>query len=315
MQLSEALGWFYLSMDCVKSPSTIDFYKRRLPSLVTVLGDIALDSVTINDLRRWRSHIANRDRQPGHLGPRRDAPKTNRPGKLSIHTVDQYIRAARRFFRWCFLEGHIDANPAARLERPPLPAQRRRGIPKADIQKMLAIAQADQNIREAAIIRVLADSACRVGGIAGLRLADLNLEQRRAVVREKGRGGNNKERTLQFKPKTVEALRAWLQVRPPTKDDHVFVSTYTNRHFGKPLSEHGIYQALKRIAQQANIETGFNPHNFRHGAIRGWLANGMPLSTASQLAGHSSVQVTGDIYGTANDDELQTAHDRYGWMD
>ena len=75
-----------------------------------------------------------------------------------------------------------------------------------------------------------------------------------------------------------------------------------------------IYQVLKRLASQAGIESGFNPHNFRHGAIRGWLANGMPLSLASQLAGHSSVNVTGDIYGTANESELARAHDIYSWI-
>jgi hypothetical protein len=41
----------------------------------------------------------------------------------------------------------------------------------------------------------------------------------------------------------------------------------------------------------------------------------MPLSKASQLAGHSGVKVTGDIYGTSSAAELHEAADRYQWSD
>lgn len=320
MKLSEAMGWFYLSMDCVKSPATVRFYKVRLPSLVEFLGDIDLDSVTIDMLRAWRSHLANRSKRlgHGHRQPQRDNSANNgykgRTGKLSLYTLDQYIRCARRFFRWCHLEGRADANPAVRLERPSLPQQRRRGISKTDVTAMLKVTKKENNIRDHAIIRLLADSACRVGGIAGLTLSDLDLPNRRAIVHEKGKGGNNKERVIFLMSPTVEALRAWLQVRPQTKNLQVFVGEL-GKHKGKPITENGIYQMLKRTANRSGVKTGFNPHNFRHGAIRGWLNNGMPLSKASQLAGHSSTRVTGDIYGTSNDDELQDAHDQYGWID
>ncbi len=40
----------------------------------------------------------------------------------------------------------------------------------------------------------------------------------------------------------------------------------------------------------------------------------MPLSLASQLADHSSTNVTGDFYGTANENELAKAHDTYSWI-
>jgi integrase len=71
---------------------------------------------------------------------------------------------------------------------------------------------------------------------------------------------------------------------------------------------------LKKVSHSLGYETGFNPHNFRHAAIRGWLNAGMPLPNASRLAGHASTTITGDIYGVVSETKLKADHDQYSWL-
>ena len=61
----------------------------------------------------------------------------------------------------------------------------------------------------------LADTGCRRGGLVGLRLSDLELEQARAWVAEKGKNGAR----VFLSGLTVTALTAWLAVRPDVRHD------------------------------------------------------------------------------------------------
>jgi len=315
MRLSEALEIFYLSMDGVVSPATILFYENRLPSLIKLLGDKEISEVSLDDLRLWRSKLSKREvKYEGH----KYHPEVQ--GKLSPYTIRQYVRCAKRFFKWLHEDGKLDQNPAFRLKMPPKPDTARKGISKTNLFKIIAAAE-ESCVRDLAIVLFLADTGCRVGGLANLKIENIDLQNNRAIVFEKGKGGNAKKRVVFYGEKTAYALSSYLTQRPPDefihKGDVEYLLLCAIKKGGAyhKLSEEGIYRMLMRLAKKWGIESGFNPHNFRHGAIRGWLANGMPLSLASQLAGHSSVTVTADIYGTANEDELYQAHKHYSWME
>jgi integrase/recombinase XerD len=157
----------------------------------------------------------------------------------------------------------------------------------------------------------LYSTACRVGGLVGLTLADLDLDRGRARVCEKG----NKTRSVFLMPEAVEALRAWLPGRAVTAGDpqhalkgqgHVFLGQRG------PLTTSGVYQILKRLAARAGVPAGWNPHNWRHRRLRDLQAAGMPLGLVSQIAGHASVEVTAGIYGWLSPDELQREFGKYG---
>jgi integrase/recombinase XerD len=302
-------------MDGVVSPNTIKFYSNRLPSLVKILGDKEISEVSLDDLRLWRSKLSKREvKYEGH----KYHPEVQ--GKLSPYTIRQYVRCAKRFFKWLVEDEKLDHNPADRLRMPPKPDIPRKGISKTDLFKIVAAAE-ESCVRDLAIVLFLADTGCRVGGLANLKIENIDLKNRRATVFEKGKGGNAKKRVVFYGSKTAYALSSLITQRPPDEEinqeaiEYVLLSCIKSNGYYKKLSEEGIYRMLKRLAKKWGIEKGFNPHNFRHGAIRGWLANGMPLSLASQLAGHSSVTVTADIYGTANEEELYQAHKHYTWLE
>ncbi len=301
MKLSAAITLFLDSRRGVVSGETLTWYHARLRQLAAFLGDIELESVTIHDLRRYRAHLVNRsERWAGHPG------KPTQPGGLSVHTVHGHLRAVRAFFRWCHREGLVQCNPAERLEMPPLPDEPPRALSQDEMRRI--IRQAGRNPRDHALVLFLADTGCRVSGLCGLRLQDLDLERQRATVREKGRGGRRKARTVFFTEATARALKVWLEERQRMKPqtEHVFVGLRGPGR-GKPLSRSGVYQVLKRLARAAGV-TRFNPHAFRHTFARDLLQNGADLGTVSQLMGHSGVQVTAQFYARWSDEELAARH-------
>jgi len=301
MLASQGLDAFLLSYRGSKSPATLVWYRRRLSSLVAFLGEsTVIEAVTVNELRLWRVHLTEQEtRWADH--PVREA----KAGGLSAWTLHGYIRAARHFFRWLTDEGIISSNPAARLELPRLPKDRKTGIPQSDAVRILDTARDLGVPRDYALVLFLAETLCRVGGVVNLRLGDLDLDRGRATVREKG----NRSRPVYLEQRGIKAMRVWLMVRPEVADDHVFLG-----RSGCGLSVSGVYQVLKRLAKSAGVPKGWNPHGWRHGGARAMQRQGMPTGVLSQELGHSDVSVTVSFYGTSTDDDLKHAHTQYSWI-
>lgn len=285
----------------VRSPQTVDWYQRRLRSLINFVGqEYQLEQVTIGDLRRWRASLAERTtRYDNHPS------KPQEEGGLSSWTLYGYVRCARSFFRWIEREGLMAKNIAERFELPKRSKIPRKGIADNVADKIVAQALA-KDPRDYAIVMFLADTAARVGGVVKLRLADLDLVAGRATVVEKGAGGHGLGRTVFLGPEAVRAMHTWLAIRPDVGDDHVFLGMRGS------LTTSGIYQILKRLAREAGCEGyGWNPHNWRHAAARSMLQRGASLAYVSQILGHSDIEVTARFYATFAVDELQAAHVKY----
>lgn len=280
--VSRALSLFLVSLEGVKSPATIAWYRHRLAGLEALLGQKHIDRITVGDLRSWRANLSQRS-------------------GLSVWTVHGHVRAVRRLFGWLVQEGRLKANPAKRLELPRLTYEPRKGIEFGDMLKIVECARASP--RDYALVLLLADSACRCGGVANLTVDDLELSRGRAMVREKG----EKVRPVFLQARTCAALRAYLKGR---SSGPVFLNQWT----GKGLKPGGIYQVLERLAACAGVTERWNPHSWRHGAARGMLRRGANLAQVSQILGHADVSVTVKFYGSFVDDELKAAHARYGWL-
>jgi integrase/recombinase XerD len=124
-----------------------------------------------------------------------------------------------------------------------------RGITLEDLRKLPRAAEESMRPeRDRALLLFLADTGCRVGGVVGLTLADLNVQRRWAVVTEKF----DKSRSVFFSEVTAEALREWLEVRLEwdTGGDWVFLS----RHGGGQLTVHGVNQLSTRLKERGGAE-------------------------------------------------------------
>ena len=291
MKLSEAADLFYLSMKTVRSPETILWYRKKLDPFVEFSGNVDIKDVDLFFLERFRSTL---DRPSAALG---------RKGKVSDYTIHGYVRALKRFFNWCRFRKLIRDNPAEYLEKPSLPKQPRKGILPDDADKMLRIAYEDSK-RDYAMLMFFRDTGCRAGGVYNLKTSDLDIEHNIATVHEKG----DKERIVFYTAETAYALETYLIWRENPRRLPQFFLSEDNKH--NAISYKGIYGIFRRLAIKAGVEEKFSPHQWRHAAIRSWLKAGLNLKSASEIAGHSSEKVTGDIYGTLDEVELHDLYDK-----
>ena len=300
MLLQEAFQLFLNAKRGEVGEETLKWYRRRLKPLLTQFGCRDIEMITTDDLRTYRTALmAKNTRWEDH--PIHPTEK----GGLSPYTLHQYIRVVRTFFKWLVEEGRIASSPAVRLKLPPLPENPPKEVTEENMLKMLNYAEKHANKRDYALLCFITDTNARAAGIAGLEIGDLDLDNQQALVREKGNGGNAQGRYVYFKARTVDALQAWLKVRPDSQYRKVFTG------LRGPLTTAGIYQALKRLAKAAGIKGRFNPHGFRHGWALGALRRGADLSAVSQAMGHSSIVVTAKFYARWSNSELAEQHGRF----
>lgn len=303
MQLSEAVEELLIATRVAgRSERTVQDYADKARRLVDYLGDKEVSQVTLSDLRRFVDHLGRQtSRFQSH--PKRE----EKSGGLSPASVAAYVRVVRRLFSFLHEEGLVDQNPAQRLKVPKPPRDKPKAISSADFQALLAAIDADTAVgkRDRALVLLLADSGCRVGGLVGLEVEDVDLERSWMLLKEKG----GKLRYGFFSDLTKHALFAWLEVRPSNRGNRLFVSlgTRSDTH----LTDQGVREMLKRLKRKAGVKGPVNPHSFRHGFAREYLSNGGNLASLADTLGHSNVNVTWQAYAVFTTDELKAAHGRY----
>lgn len=263
---------------------TARWYKFPINELITIYGDIPVKDITEEHLDDWFAIVSNRG--------------------LSTWTVNSYTRAVKSFFNHMVTTGHISQSPAGHLKPPKPPKANPKDISDDDLIKLLKASKRDK--RDYAIICMLRDTGCRIGGLVSMQLDNMIIEEKeqgkrgKILVTEKG----NKPRFVYFKDECCEAVLSYLEYRAVYAPQALWL----NRS-DKPLSASGVYHILRRVAERAGVER-FNPHAFRHRLCKKLVENGTPHKVIQDLMGWQSQDMV-QIYVIHTDTELQRYHDAY----
>ncbi len=220
----------------------------------------------------------------------------------SPHTVRGRVSGLHRFWTWAAARYGVP-NPMAGIKRPRMPEPKVKAVAPEDILAMFKAAPATRlGFRDRALLIFLADTGVRAAGVRNLRLTDVDIKRRRAIIRDEK---NRRARTVPFSPLTATLLRDWM-TRLPIGVEYLFCTDE-----GGQLKYAGLRQILRRLAKRAGIEGRYNAHSFRHFMAREYLTNGGDLATAARILGHRSIKTTTDYYTVYNDDEVQDRHDQH----
>jgi hypothetical protein len=77
---------------------------------------------------------------------------------------------------------------------------------------------------------------------------------------------------------------------------------------GSPVDPRNLLRVIEAAAKTAGVE-GVGIHTLRHSAAVRWLERGVHIKAVADLLGHSSIAITGDVYGHTSDDTARTAVD------
>ena len=214
-------------------------------------------------------------------------------------SLAKYAAEIRCFFGWCVEIGVIPISPAVnlRVRRPPRD-RKSRAVPPSDLQKLLDHVKG--NARDYALVMFLADTGCRVGGIASLRIENLDLIENCAILHEK----SDKIHLAWFGDETAAALRAWLKVRPKCDHDYVFVAL-KGPSKGNALPRETITILVRRASEKACGKV-YSPHRIRHSVGHGWARKGVPVTVVQRKLGHKRPNITYEFYFPDTDEEVKS---------
>lgn len=99
-------------------------------------------------------------------------------------TWNRHVATARSFVAFCRRRGWLAADVTVGVDRRREPADRTRAIPYPQLERLWR--RSDVAIREKALWRLLYETAARASEVLSLDVGDVDLENRRAVVRSKG---------------------------------------------------------------------------------------------------------------------------------
>jgi integrase/recombinase XerC len=169
------------------------------------------------------------------------------------------IRSLVKFARMIGLVTWVIEVQAPRVEK----SRDTRGPSLETIQAMLACAAsqpAPAGPRDVALLRLAFDLALRIGELARLDVADVELKTGGLWIFGKGR----RAKELVTMPQTSrDAVRAWLQVRGGKPGPLLLSLSAANRH-GR-LTTRGVYRIIRDLGAAAGVQV--RPHGIRHTAI------------------------------------------------
>ncbi|MBX7246805.1 MAG: tyrosine-type recombinase/integrase [Candidatus Sumerlaeaceae bacterium] len=224
--------------------------------------------------------------------------------KYKSATLARAIASIRVFFEYCVSQSHIPASPATHIHNPKLPKKLPIYLIESELKKLLSAPQSGDvwGARDFAILVLLGFTGMRRQELVGLNLDAVDFE--RKTVRVFGKG--SKERLIPMNPFVVNAMTAYLEVRPATGDSS---SVFLNRS-GKRLTGRSVFNIVRKYVRRAGItKTKISPHKLRHTFATLLHLNEVDIIEIQRLLGHASVTST-QIYTHTNTSKLRSAVDR-----
>jgi integrase/recombinase XerD len=150
------------------------------------------------------------------------------------------------------------------------------------------------------ILLLLLYTGLRVSELCDIKLK--NIDFLTAQLKVFGKGG--KVREVPLKQEVVEAIKEYLVERssnPFADSDYLIVGQRG------ALQRDAINTLLEKLTVKIGIDVRLKPHLFRHTFCTRLVSKGIPLTTVSKLAGHSSIDTTARFYINSSKEEKMRA--------
>ena len=218
--------------------------------------------------------------------------------KSSKVTIDNIRRILSSFFSWLEDEDYILKSPVRRIHK----VKTGTNIKETYSDEALELMRDScTELRDLAMIDMLASTGMRVGEMVLLNREDINFNERECVVFGKG----DKERIVYFDARTKIHLQNYLQSR--TDDDPALFVSLQAPH--NRMSIGGIEVRLRQIGKRLGLNK-VHPHKFRRTLATMAIDKGMPIEQLQQLLGHKRIDTTLQ-YAMVKQSNVKIAHRKY----
>ena len=277
----------YIQVEKGLAQNSLESYRRDLARLelwAESAGKRA-EELSRTDLRAWIAELS-------------------RAG-LAPSSVSRAVSAARGFFRFLMLDGHIKRHPAEDLSTPQKHAHLPKFLNEEEMERLLAApdVETDEGVRDRAILELMYATGLRVSEMVSMKLADLDVDGGMILCHGKG----SKERRVPIGRSATEWLQKYRGARARAgRANHprLFINS-----LGQPLTRQQAWSMIKRYAERAGLPA-ISPHTLRHSFATHLLQHGADSRSVQALLGHSDISTT-QIYTHITDRHLRASYDRF----
>lgn len=258
----------YLQTQRRAAALTLDSYRRDLVRLQACIGERPLAQITSHDIRRFVGRLHAQG-----LGGR---------------SLARVLSAWRGYFRWRVRQLGLALNPVEGVRPPRSPRALPRVLSPEQAGTMLDHAPEDVlETRDRAMFELFYSSGLRLSELAGLTMGGgLDLVEGLVTVT----GKRARQRTVPVGEAALQALRAWLALRPRW-DASGTMPLFVTRT-GTRMSPGAIRARLVRWANRCGLGVHVHPHMLRHSFASHLLQSSGDLRAVQELLGHASIRST-----------------------
>lgn len=216
------------------------------------------------------------------------------------------ITSIRMFFKYLKVQRMlIEDNPMQELESPKQKKSQPKYLTLEQSLKLLSTVDGKYKERDYCILVLFLNCGMRLSELVSINYNDIRDNN---TIRITGKG--NKERTIYLNNACIEAIRAYMQVRPKdgvaAKDKNaLFLSARLHRISPKTV-QHIVYENLEKAGLSGQ---GFSAHKLRHTAATLMYQHGkVDVLVLKDILGHENLSTT-EIYTHIIDEQLKNASD------
>ncbi len=231
--------------------------------------------------------------------------------RLAPASVKRRIAFAKCFYRWAKDGGYVASNPfqgadcAVKLGKR-LP----RTLSSDEVRRLFEAIRLLEKKKYRAYrlcVMLMCATGVRVGEAVAIRLADVDLCDRKIRIHGKG----NRERVVYLVDETLASeLSAYIDGIRASETGEQALLLNSRR---TSLKAHNVRRFL-RIISEATVGRRVTPHMLRHTAATMLVERGVDIRYVQRLLGHQSIQTT-EIYTHVTDTALVTALKRANVLD
>ena len=236
---------------------------------------------------------------------------------LSESTVRQAFIVCRLGLDGAVRDQLIATNPAARVARPGVTPREAVYLSADDVAKLLAACEESRHYRA---LMLIAATGLRRGEALALPWSAVDLDA--ATLRVTATVARYDGALVTSAPKTAKSRREipldasvvtmLRKHRTEQKQERLAAHQWTEHgpvftdEIGELVDPRSVLRVLNDAATRLGL-AGVTAHTLRHSAARSWLEAGVHIKAVSDLLGHSSIAITGDIYGHTSDEAARAA--------
>ena len=260
------------------SEKSLKYYQATIEAMISGIGK-DVKHITTDDIRTYLTDYQAKKQS-------------------SRVTIDNIRRILSSFFSWLEDEDYILKSPVRRIHK----VKTASNIKETYSDEALELMRDNcAEIRDLAIIDMLASTGMRIGEMVLLNREDIDFNERECIVFGKG----DKERVVYFDARTKIHLQEYLSSR---KDDNaaLFVSLKAPH---SRITIGGIESRLRKFGKQLGLQK-VHPHKFRRTLATMAIDKGMPIEQLQQLLGHKRIDTTLQ-YAMVKQSNVKIAHRKY----